>query len=131
MVVLKLFAAINEEKQAPGKAARVRPIITMANSPGESFFSSAAVIWTTDGSTTPEAWAPAITMHEMPAVRMMAMTMPTMPPMLTSLLFRLPMQISTPAAPAVAKKPTIALIISNMALMPPPAASPAVAGTAL
>src|ERR1035438_1581545 len=98
LVVLKLLAAIKEEKQAPGKAARVKPIITMANIPGESFFSSAAVIWTADASTAPVAWAPAITMHETPAVKTMAMMMPTMPPMLTSLLFRLLMQISTPAA---------------------------------
>src|ERR1019366_5543944 len=131
MVVLKLLAAINDEKQAPGKAARVKPIITVANIPGESFFSSAAVILKVAGSTAPVAWAPAITMHETPAVKTMAMMMPTMPPMLTSLLFRLLMQISPPAAPAVAKKPTIALIINSMALKPPSDDASAVAGAAL
>src|SRR5437868_3364729 len=120
MTVLKLLAAMNDEKQAPGNEARVRPIMIVAKRPGESFFSRAAVMLTTEGSMIPVARAPATAMTEMPAVKIMAMMMPTIPPMLTSFLFRLLVQISTPAAPAVAKKPTMAPTISSMDFNPLP-----------
>ena len=44
MTVLKLLAAMNDEKQAPGNAARVNPIITIAKKLSGSFVASAAVI---------------------------------------------------------------------------------------
>ena len=80
----------------------------------------AVVIRLEPGSTTPEASAPATAITEMPAVITIATMTPTMPPMLTSFLFRLLVPKSTPAAPAVAKKPTIAAIMSSMDLNPPP-----------
>src|SRR5579859_3668368 len=55
MVVLKLLGAMNDEKQAPGNEASVRPIMIAAKSPPLSFFSKADVILTTVGSITPEA----------------------------------------------------------------------------
>ena len=45
---------------------------------------------------------------------------PTYPPIWTSFLSRLLMPKSTPAAPAVAKKPTIAAIIAGSRCSPPP-----------
>src|SRR5512133_2397172 len=72
-VVLKLLAAMNEEKQALGKAAMVRAIISTAKSPGASLCCNAAVIWVAEGSMTPAALAPATAMIEIPAVKIIAM----------------------------------------------------------
>ncbi|MFO0892093.1 MAG: hypothetical protein U0790_23515 [Isosphaeraceae bacterium] len=44
ITVLKLFAAMNEEKQAPGNAASVRPIMMIAYTNDGSFSESAVVI---------------------------------------------------------------------------------------
>ena len=44
ITVLKLLAAMNEEKQAPGKAASVRPIMMMAKLVGGSFRDRAVVM---------------------------------------------------------------------------------------
>src|SRR5208337_723748 len=70
--VLQLLAAMNEEKQAPGKAARVRPIMIQGYAPG-SFLSNASVIRTPvsfrkSGSIIPAAHAPASAIAEIPAV---------------------------------------------------------------
>src|SRR5215813_5778464 len=119
-VVLKLLAAMNDEKQAPGNEARVNPSIMAANKPEESFAFKAAVMLKVAGSRTPVALAPATAITEMPAVKTIAMMTPTIPPILTSFASRLLLQISTPAAPAVAKNPTMAATIANMLAVPPP-----------
>src|SRR5512140_247605 len=72
-VVLKLLAAMRDEKHAPGNEANVRPIIRAANNPDESFLPRAAVIVVSVGPIIPAALAPATASTEMPAVKITAM----------------------------------------------------------
>src|ERR1035437_5383049 len=94
-VVLKLLAAMKEEKQAGGKAAIAsRNIIHLAGLPpgfggtgrgfARSFFPPPAV--TAALLNSGEPYVPATISIEAPAVRMIASATPTMPPMLTSRL---------------------------------------------
>src|SRR5437588_9138483 len=116
-VVLKLLAAMKEEKHAGGKAATAsRNITHLATSlPSTTgiklnesiiklFCSVPAAIALALRSGDP--YTPATTRIDSPAVTTVARATPTRPPIFTSFLSLLFKPKSTPAAPAVAKKPT-------------------------
>src|SRR5450756_686064 len=120
-VVLKLLAAMKEEKQAGGKAAiasrniihlaALTPMITGIR-PGlcRIIFPPPAV--TAALLNSGEPYVPATISIEAPAERMIASAAPTMPPMLTSRLSLLLVPKYAPAAPAVAKNPTTNVIMN-------------------
>src|SRR5579875_2908267 len=147
ITVLKLLAAMNDEKQAPGKAASVRPTIMAdtrpAGRPALSDFrplvkvrlclraSSEIASPGFGAGRAPEAWAPATARVAPPAVIKIAKRIPASPPRLTSAASLLFMPKSTPAAPAVAKNPTmvpVIAVIANSLVHGPPSGAIAAAG---